>query len=379
MYSSDGQVGNIILITDLVSFEKGFDDCSKTTKGQFISKNYLKYYIERTLFDCRNHPDTEVDIRVKYFIKIIDSVDTQREYWVIKQVFGGNIDDSLKPINVGSLCFYEVPRHGIYINLPFSDPFFSREQPTKTVAQLCVKAFDEYKALEIADTLFNTLELSISFLLAESSIVFSIGALTREFSPIHPPIIYTEGSLFGMRENKHISEKSIDLTNLTELFPDRKDNTMIHFFNIVLSPNNQIERKLSRAIEWIGEAYRDKNRSSALLKVVIALEALFKVDERGVITASIMASLAEQCAYISGKSVDECVEIENYVKELYALRSRVVHSGSNNLGENELKKALTFSRSTVFNLLSLKINEEFQSMDQLHKKVREAKYKACPL
>lgn len=378
-FSFDGQVGNVISITEPESFEKGLDDFSKTIDGQFISKNYLKYYIEKTLSECINHPDADVNIRVKYFKKIIDNLDKQQEYRVVKQVFGGSIANSIQPISVGVMDFYEVPRHGSHIKLPFSDPFFSKNQPTKIVAEICVKALDSYKAIEMADTLFNTFELSIAFLLAEKNIEFSIGALTREFFPAEPPIIYTEGSLYGRSKDYYKSVQPLDLTKLNDLFPDKKDSTMMHFFNVVLSPGNEIERKLSRAIEWIGEAYRDKNRSSALLKVAIALEALFKVDERSVITASIMAGMAEQCAYISGKSVDECIEIERYVKELYALRSKIVHTGSSNLGENELMKSLAFSRSTIFNLLGLKINKEFKSMDELQKEIREGKYKASPL
>ncbi|HDS4948016.1 hypothetical protein B9037_006065 [Klebsiella aerogenes] len=381
IFSHDGLIGNVIIITDNESFEKGLDDLSKTNDGQFISKIYFRYYIEKTLFECGDHPDDDIDVRVKYFKNLINSLSLvkQTEHRVVKQVFGGNIKNGSHPINLGPFCFYEIPRHASHIKLPFSDPFFSKQQPTKTVVQLCVKSLDSYKASEIADTFFNTLELSFSFLLAKKGKEFSIGAFMYEFSPTEPPIIYTEGSIFGRTENKHEQDQIIDLADLTDYFPEKKASSMTNFFNVVLSPGTQLERKLSRAVEWIGEAYRDKNRSSALLKVVIALEALFKVNERSVITASIVASMAEQCAYISGESVDECLEIEDYVKELYGLRSKVVHAGSNNLGENELKKALTFSRSIIFKLIDLKINEKFESIDELQPKIRESKYKSCPL
>ncbi|MER1588291.1 hypothetical protein [Enterobacter hormaechei] len=381
VFSLDGLIGNVIKITDNESFEKGLDDLSKTKDGQFISNIYFRYYIEKTLFDCSDHSDDDVEVRVKYFKNLIDSLSIvkQTEHRVVKQIFGGNIKNGSHPVNLGPFCFYEIPRHASHIKLPFSDPFFSKPQPTKTVVQLCVKSLDSYKASEIAGTFFNTLELSFAFLLAKKGKEFSIGAFIYELSPSEPPIIYTEGSILGRAENKCKQDQMIDLTDLTAYFPEKKASAVTNFFNVVLSPSTKLERKLSRAVEWIGEAYLDKNRSSALLKVVIALEALFKVNERSVITASIVASMAEQCAYISGESVDECLEIEDYVKDLYELRSKVVHAGSNNIGENELKKALTFSRSIIFKLLDLKINEKVESIDELQPMIRESKYKSCPL
>ena len=153
----------------------------------------FRSYIEKTLFDCRDHPDDDVDVRVKYFKKLISSLVKQREHRVVKQVFGGNIKNGSHPVNLGPFCFYEIPRHASHIKLPFSDTFFSKQQSTKTVVQLCVKSLDSYKASEIADTFFNTLELSFVFLLAKKGKEFSIGAFMYEFSPTEPSIIYTEG------------------------------------------------------------------------------------------------------------------------------------------------------------------------------------------
>ncbi|HGK4598914.1 TPA: hypothetical protein ACJ2UE_003652 [Yersinia enterocolitica] len=230
MFSQDGLIGNVIIITDNESFEKGLDDLSKTNDGQFISKIYFRYYIEKTLCECGDHPDDDVDFRVKYFKNLIKTLVKQREHRVVKQVFGGNIKNGFHPVNLGPFCFYEIPRHASHIKLPFSDPFFSKQQPTKTVVQLCVKSLDSYKASEIADTFFNTLELSFAFLLGKKGKEFSIGAFTYEFSPTEPPIIYTEGSIFGRSENKREQDQIIDLTDLTDYFPQKKSKLDDEFF-----------------------------------------------------------------------------------------------------------------------------------------------------
>lgn len=378
-YSDSGYLGNIISIVDSDKFESGLDNFLETFDGKFISRSFLKNLVERTLVGCKECCDSDVSFRVEWFKNHLKSLAGERDHRVVKTVFGGEIINSKIPVKLGSLIFYEVPRHGEKILLPFSDQFFCRQQPTKTVAEYCVKAKDKDKALDLADAVFNAFDLSLAFLLAERNLDFTIGILRMRFSPVQQPIVSTEGGLYGVQEKNHNFKSNLDLTNLARFCPDEKDETLVSFFNVVLSPKSEIERKISRAVEWIGEAYLDNNRSSAFLKIVIALEALFKVDEVGVITASIMASMAEQCAYLNGRSAEECVRIEGYVKQLYGLRSSIVHTGSSSVRESDLKKALEFTRATIFNLLLFKQQLEIETMGKLQGLIRVSRYKACPL
>lgn len=378
-HSNSGYVGNILSVTDHDTFEAELDCFLETSAGKFISRNFLKNLIERALIECKDRCDLDVSSRVEWFKDHLKKLAEERDHKVVKTVFGGDIINSKIPVKLGPLNFYEIPRHGEQIILPFSDQFFCRQQSTKTVAEYCAKAKDEDKALELADAVFNTFDLSMAFLLAERNFDFSIGILRMRFSPIQQPIVFTEDGLYGVQEKNHNFKPSLDLTDLASFCPDKKESTLVSFFNIVLSPKSEIERKISRAVEWIGEAYLDSNRSSSFLKIVIALEALFKVDENGVITASIMASMAEQCAYLNGRSTEECVLIEGYVKRLYGLRSSIVHTGSSSVRETDLKKALEFTRNTIFNLLFFKLKLEIEKMSKLQDLIRVSRYKACPL
>lgn len=378
-YSSCGYVGNIISISNHEAFETGLDCFLDTSKGKYISRNFLKSLIESTLIGCKSHSDLEVNIRTQWFNDHIKTLAKARDFKVVKTVFGGEIINSSQPIKLGVLTFYEVPRHGDRIKLPFDNPYFLQNQPAKTVAEYCALSKDEDKALELADVVFNSFDLSMAFLLAERNLDFSIGILRKRFAPIQQPIVFTDGGLFGKDEKNHNFKPELDLTKLARFCPDQKESTLKSLFNIALSPRTEIEKKISRSIEWLGEAYLDNNHSSALLKIVIALEALFKVDERSVITASIMASMAEQCAYINGRSAEHCVQIESYVKGIYGLRSSIVHTGSSSVRETILKKALEFTRATIFNLLFMKLDLEIETMSKLQELIRAGKYKACPI
>lgn len=377
--SGYGFVGNIISVNNHDTFEAGLDNFLDTSEGKYISRNFLKELIERTLIACKSHSDLDVSARTQWFNSHIKNLVKARDFKVIKTVFGGEILNSSQPIKLGGLTFYEIPRHGEEIKLPFDDPYFRKNQPIKTVAEYCALSKDEDKALELADTVFNSFDLLMAFLLAERNFDFSIGILRKRFAPVQQPIVFTDGGLYGKKEKNHNFKPSLDLTKLADFCPDQKESTLKSLFDIALSPRTEIEKKISRSIEWLGEAYLDNNHSSALLKIVIALEALFKIDERSVITASIMASMAEQCAYVNGRSAEDCVQIESYVKGIYGLRSSIVHTGSSSVRETILKKALKFTRTTIFNLLFIKLDLEIETMSKLQELIRVGKYKACPI
>jgi hypothetical protein len=143
---------------------------------------------------------------------------------------------------------------------------------------------------------------------------------------------------------------------------------------VVISPKNELEKKISKAVEWTGEAYSDSNRSSAYLKAVIALEALLKMDEKGIITPSIMSSIAEQCAYLNGRSTEECLKIEKKVKTLYGERSKIAHAGSTSVSVKALREARAFVRDTIWNFIHLTEKLNLGSADAFQSILRQRKY-----
>ena len=119
-----------------------------------------------------------------------------------------------------------------------------------------------------------------------------------------------------------------------------------------------------RCAEWTGQALSDPNAASAFVKAAIALEVLFKTDEKGVITPSIMAQIAESCAFVLGDSAARAAEVEREVKRLYGIRSSVVHSGKDSVASSDLNAFIQLSRNVVLALLS---NKEFEDVDSMIK------------
>jgi len=118
----------------------------------------------------------------------------------------------------------------------------------------------------------------------------------------------------------------------------------------------------------------DPNAASAFVKAAIALEVLFSANEKGVITPSIMAQIAESCAFLLGDSAASATEVEREVKRLYGIRSAVVHSGKDSVANSDLNALIRICRDVVIVLLSSKELENVVSMETLAEHFKVMKY-----
>lgn len=143
---------------------------------------------------------------------------------------------------------------------------------------------------------------------------------------------------------------------------------------LVPKQSNQLEARAVRGMEWTAQAMADLNAASAFVKAAIALEVLFSGNEKGVITPSIMAQIAENCAFLLGNSAASGLELEREVKRLYKIRSSVVHSGKDSVAKEDLDRFIQVCRNSILALLSRKELEGIQSMEAVADHFKTRKY-----
>lgn len=107
----------------------------------------------------------------------------------------------------------------------------------------------------------------------------------------------------------------------------------------ILSKDNpsrsELERSIIMAVRWLGLGIDEEIISEKFLKYAIALECLLiKKDENDKTDP-----LAKRTAFILGKTIDECTEIEKKIKALYGIRSIIVHQGIEEEKEDLIKKS----------------------------------------
>lgn len=145
-------------------------------------------------------------------------------------------------------------------------------------------------------------------------------------------------------------------------------------FELASRKNNELEKHVLRCAEWTGQAMSDPNAASAFVKAAIALEVMFSANEKGVITPSIMAQIAESCAFLLGDEKTPPWDIEHEVKRLYGIRSAVVHSGKDSVEEGDLNSLISICRRVIDVLLSGNELLGIDSMNKLAEYFRRRKY-----
>ncbi len=115
----------------------------------------------------------------------------------------------------------------------------------------------------------------------------------------------------------------------------------------LIESNHEDCARIKAAIEWSFDSLTAENETMAFLKVCIGLEALLGENEAG---PSLTEALSDRCAYLIATSIKSRKNIKERFKELYKIRSKIVHGAINHLDrENliQLEFAKHFLRSAI--------------------------------
>ena len=123
---------------------------------------------------------------------------------------------------------------------------------------------------------------------------------------------------------------------------DVKDNIGFSHINNLLKKNNlnKFEQALITAIQWIGRAVIANRREDAFLFYAIALESIVLVDNE---KAELSYRLRIRIAHLITSTPKNRKEVVNAVRELYNLRSKLVHDGKYQITDLELNSMKSIS------------------------------------
>nr|WP_315595518.1 HEPN domain-containing protein [uncultured Cupriavidus sp.] len=91
-------------------------------------------------------------------------------------------------------------------------------------------------------------------------------------------------------------------------------------------------KRVRAATEWCFDSYVSENQTLAFLQTCIGLEALFGDDTSN---GSLTHTLADRCAYLIGNNIKGRNTIRERFKELYVMRSKLVHGNATSLDESD--------------------------------------------
>lgn len=117
--------------------------------------------------------------------------------------------------------------------------------------------------------------------------------------------------------------------------------------------------RVKSAIEWCFDSYATENVTMSFLQTCFGLEALFGDDAA---SEALTKTLADRCAYFVGSNIKGRKTIREKFKELYAIRSRLVHGSATSLGHDE-RNYLNWGRTILERSISKEI--KYLGMDKI--------------
>jgi hypothetical protein len=148
-----------------------------------------------------------------------------------------------------------------------------------------------------------------------------------------------------------------------------------HINNILCKEYDSLsnfDRQILTAVRWIGLGIDEDIGTDKIIKFAIALECLLLDKEEN----SKSNSLAKRCAYILGNNSKERQDKKIRVKNLYDLRSRVVHEGFNFVKDEDIYEFQNLVIECLFKLLEIKDKYLANNKSDLKKLIHQKEAKA---
>lgn len=340
--------------------------------GKKISRGFLLEEVQDRIYLKLKSGERFTDLEAREFKSYIKNLPV-KQVRVIREVQGATISDLSPPFRFGRFTFYDWKRH-LHLIKSSADDDFSRSLLDRgehtLVVECTVESHDEEKALELAELEFLRLEALVTFLIGNRGADYEFGIDNYQGLRNNQSYLIANGTIvYDFRTNGAFKPLEMDGDYFANPSPARAK-----LMALEETTANGLERKVLRSVEWISQAITELNPASSFMKAATALEVLFAINEKGVISSSLMAKFSEGCAQILGDSTEKCVLIEKDIKRLYSIRSAVVHSGKSDVSIGDLNSLIAYVRSVIFKILTHEKLSTLNSIEQLNEYLAERKY-----
>lgn len=312
------------------------------TKNKEINSTISLKYFEKKIQDYISKciSDEKID-KLSELEKLLKQLEEMPivEYTVLKPIHGIKLNkDEILDFGLIKVIDYNNEKHEKYIRLKaggLNKMTLWGPHPSDYYVMTVVDARESEHAYELSESIFYNFEYFLKFSLGRPLKEGEyIGILNVSYLlPKTGILLERDGSVTSKHENTGITT-FIDIDN--DYFFS-KDSCNDKLWNLLLytasGENSKFKNKLIQAIQWVGKAFSEIDLSMAMLQYTMALESIFSNLEKGIITPSITANIAESIALIVGKNYDDRIELEKTVKDIYSTRSAISHGSKKAISE----------------------------------------------
>jgi len=132
--------------------------------------------------------------------------------------------------------------------------------------------------------------------------------------------------------------------------------------------------KIIRSIITSGKSMSSLDMSDAFIHLIIAYEILLSYDEKSLFGTSFGQKLSEAFALLLGDNLESRKFISSDIKDLYRIRSALVHSDGKIPTPLQYQRALSYFQRIVRLLLTDDKLKGFQTIEELNNHINELKF-----
>lgn len=254
--------------------------------------------------------------------------------------------------------------------LVHQDIYFSHRK-SKYLVGIKVKARDNDKAVEIANSLCEIFENVFSYMIADLKHERTVGIFNFRGWKTTSIVVCNQNSMGFQGKNSIF----LPINIADPFFTNTSQGNDKIWTLITKKQKTEIEKRLLNAIEWIGKAVYDIDLSKSLVQFVFAIEGMLQQNEKAIITPSIVSQLSDWLAFIINDDLEQRKKISKYFKDIYQKRSAIAHGATKTIDIQDLAIALQISKLMIITFLTNKPFCDIKTMDELNKCITDLKFK----
>lgn len=124
--------------------------------------------------------------------------------------------------------------------------------------------------------------------------------------------------------------------------------------NLIWEYDSNEAMRIRTAMDWLINSYIIEDETMSFIQICMGLESIFGDNEY---EGGLTSVLSDRCAYLIGKNIIDRKEIKKTFKEIYQIRSKIIHGVRNHLSEKE-----GYLRSVARTYLSMSIIREIDNL-----------------
>ncbi len=355
-----------LLIQNAYEFDKEIENTYTLAKFQsLLIEKFNSNFIKK-----KNTNITEA----KAFIEEL-KITPIKSFSVSREIFGIKASSSFENIFFCKFKIHETSKSTPEFKRKSANSKFNDLNNSNFLIEWQTNARHYEKAIEIADKYFERFELFLQFIIGRPTNRFEVGILNYQGWKNLNAYVYDESGTSSKTSENH---GAYDKLPIDDIYLKNSELGHDYVWDLAcMSDPNGFQTRIITAIEWLGQAISEMSTQNSFLKAAISLEIIFTFNEKTVITPSIMNQISESVALLLGKDLEQRKTLEREIKDLYGIRSSIVHAGKKNIDKSMGLKMIILARSVIRELSTNKKLKPIKTIDELHETLKEIKY-SCP-